>query len=366
MSLLVDVKHHFADFDLDMALEIDRPGVTALFGPSGSGKTTTINAIAGLLRPDSGRIKINGQTVFESASGRFVPGHKRHVGYVFQDARLFPHLSVRGNLDFGARRAKVAPSRAERDRLIELLGIGHLLARRPGDLSAGERQRVALGRTVLSKPRVLLLDEPFSALDPTRKSELLPYFETMRDEAMVPIVHVSHSIDEVTRLADQMVVVNEGAVAAQGSVYDIMSRLDLFPLTGRFEAGALLLGRIVRHHARDHLTEVDVDKNRLWVPLVDAEPGQQVRLRIRARDVMLARSKPSTISANNILRGTVREIRTDEGAYTDVQLTCGGAKLLARVTHRSRRRLKLELGLTVYAVIKSATVDRRTATVEPE
>ncbi|MDX6749657.1 molybdenum ABC transporter ATP-binding protein [Geminicoccaceae bacterium 1502E] len=359
MSLEVALRHDFGPFGLDIAFSVDRPGITALFGPSGSGKSTTISAIAGLLRPAAGRIVVNGRVLLDTERGIVLPPRRRRLGYVFQDARLFPHLSVRSNLLFGWRRAGRPASRAEIDHLVELLGIGALLERRPGMLSGGERQRVALGRALLTAPEAVLLDEPLSALDHARKQEIMPYLERLRDEARMPMLYVSHAIDEVTRLADHMILLDGGRVAAAGAVSDVMARLDLFPLTGRFEAGAVLETVVGRHDAADALSELEFAGGRLVVPLVDAPPGARVRARVRARDVMLALHEPRDISANNILVAEVAGIRLDEGAFADVQLACGTTRLVARVTRRSVERLGLCPGLPIVAIIKAVTVDRR-------
>lgn len=361
MSLQVAFKHSFENFALDVNFAADSSGITALFGPSGSGKSSTVNAISGLLSPREGAIRLDGTALFDSATGTDLPARRRHVGYVFQDARLFPHMSVRRNLEFGARRRGAAPGDAEFRHIVELLGLTHLLPRRPRSLSGGEKQRVALGRAMLARPRLLLLDEPLAAIDPSRKAEILPYFERLRDEVGVPIVYVSHSVDEVGRLADHLVVLNEGRVAAEGPVFDIMSRIDLFPLTGRFEAGAVLEARVARHDREDSLTRVTFDGGELWIPEVAAAEGASVRLRIRARDIMLARGRPEGISANNVLQADIVAIRRDEGPYLDIQLRCGTAQLLARITHRSLKRLGLEVGNRVYAVIKTATVARQSS-----
>lgn len=373
MSVDIAIRHRFGEFDLDIAFAGAVSGVTALFGPSGAGKSATVGAIAGLVRPDAGRIAIDGETVFDAASNLFVPARKRRIGYVFQDGRLFPHLSVGGNLRFGLRRSRRGWARgdgargprttASFDDVVALLGLGALLDRRPVALSGGERQRVALGRALLFGPRLLLLDEPLAALDQGRKAEIIPFLQRLRDEAGIPIVYVSHAIDEIAQLADSVVVLNEGRVAAQGSVFDVTARLDLFPLTGRFEAGSVVAARVVGHDGADGLSELalgaDGQGGRLWVPAVAAPTGGVVRLRIRARDVMLALDEPSGISANNVLRGAVADIRVDEGAYADVQVDVGAAKLIARITRRSVARLDLAPGRQVFAVIKSVTVDRR-------
>jgi len=361
MSLDVRLNHVIDAFALDTAFKVEAPGITALFGPSGSGKSSTINAIAGLLRPRVGRIVINEEVVLDTSAGIFVPARRRRLGYVFQDARLFPHLSVRSNLEFGARRSPDPPSASEIAEMIGLLGIGPLLARKPATLSGGERQRIALGRAMLAKPRLLLLDEPLAALDAARKAEILPYFERLRDEARVPMVYVSHSVDEVARLADHIIVLNEGRIAAQGSVFDVLARLDVAPLTGRFEAGAVIDARIAAQHPAERLTEVSFDEGRLWIPGIDGAIGARVRVRIRARDVMLALSEPQGISANNVVRGVVAGVHEDEGTYQDVLLACGRARLIASITRRSLDRLEIRPGQELFAVIKSVTVDRTAA-----
>ncbi|MGD8310778.1 MAG: molybdenum ABC transporter ATP-binding protein [Chromatiales bacterium] len=359
MTLSARIEHGFGGFRLAMDFAVSRPGLTALFGPSGAGKSTCINAIAGLLRPEAGRIEINGAPVFDSAAGLDLPARKRRVGYVFQDARLFPHLSVRANLDFGARRAPARPSATERAHVIELLGIGHLLERRPASLSGGERQRVALGRALLMKPALLLLDEPLAALDRARKAEILPHLERLRDEARIPIVLVSHALDDVARLADDIVVVNEGRSVAAGPVDEILSRLDLTPLTGQAEPMSVIAADVLHHDPQDELTELGFNGGRLWVARIDADPGAQVRLRIAARDVMLALAPPQGVSANNMIYGHVAEVGLRTGPYCDVRLICGGSVLLARITRRSAERMGLVPGREVVAVIKAVSVNRQ-------
>ncbi len=359
MTLDVRYAHRLGDFSLDIDFSVEARGVTALFGPSGSGKTATVNAIAGLMRPESGRIALAGETLFDAATGLTVPTHKRRLGYVFQDARLFPHKRVLANILFGARRTREKPAQSMIDDIVGMLEIGPLLTRYPANLSGGERQRVAIARALLAGPRMLLLDEPLASLDAPRKNEVLPYLERLGAASDIPIVYVSHSIDEVTRLADRIVVLNKGSVAAQGEVTDIMSRLDLFPLTGRFEAGAVVEAEILQHDEEDHLSEVEFDGGRLWLPRIDAAQGTRVRFRVRARDVVLALAAPEAISTNNILRGTVTEVRHDAGTYVDVQVACGATLLLARITHRSRKRLDIAPGREVFVIVKSINLDRR-------
>ena len=358
MSIEVCFRHGFAGFALDIDFAVERHGVTALFGPSGSGKSTIINVIAGLLKPNEGEVRLNGTTMLDTASGINVAARNRGIGYVFQDARLFPHMSVRANLDFGAKRAAQRLPATEADGIVTMLGLENLLERKPRHLSGGERQRVALGRALLSNPKALLLDEPLAALDSGRKAGILPYLERIRDDARIPILYVSHSIDEVTRLANDIVVLNAGSVAATGPVEDIMSRLDLFPLTGRFEAGAVLVGHIARHLDNEDMSEIAVGENIFTVPRVAEEPGCALRLRVRARDVMLSTKRVSGISANNIIAGKVAGIRADHGPYVDVRLDCAGMALLARITRMSQSRLGITEGAKVWALVKSVSVER--------
>jgi molybdate transport system ATP-binding protein len=358
MILDLALRHRLGAFALDVAFSVERPGITALFGPSGAGKTTIANAIAGLFRPQEGRIAIDGDVLFDSGTGTNLAARKRRIGYVFQDARLFPHLDVRDNLLFGARRRRARGTGHNLDAIVGLLGIDALLDRRPRNLSGGERQRVALGRALLADPRLLLLDEPLSNLDQARRAEIVPYLERLRDEAGIPMLYVSHALDEVARLADNMVVLDAGHVLAAGSVFDLMARLDLFPLTGPFEAGAVIEARIEAHDPADRMSVLSFDGGRLFVPAIDGPAGAAVRVRIPARDIMLALDEPGAISANNLLRGIVTEIRPQGGTQIDVQIACGGTRLIARITRRSLARLDLGPGSAVYAVIKSVTIDR--------
>ena len=358
MSLDIAIRHDLGDFRVNASFRVDEPGIAALFGPSGAGKSTIIAAMAGLITPDSGHVRIDGETLFDSADGTSIAAERRQIGYVFQESRLFPHMDVQRNLTFGARRAGGRSAAIAFDPLVDLLGIRHLLQRRPVNLSGGERQRVALGRAVLAAPRLLLLDEPLAALDQARRQEIMSMLEQLRDVARIPMVYVSHALDEVTRLADHMVVLDHGTVAASDTVYAITSRIDLFPLTGRFEAGSVLPGKIVEHDVKHHLSAVEISGGRLWVPRIDRPEGAQVRIRVRARDVMLATAPPAGISANNIVAGTISAIRRDDGAYLDVRIACGSDHLIARITHRSLARLGLSEGQPVHAVIKSVTVER--------
>jgi molybdate transport system ATP-binding protein len=352
------LNHRLGGFMLDAAFSFGgSPGVTALFGPSGAGKSTILNAIAGLITPDAGRIALNGETLLDTERGRNVKAHARRIGVVFQDARLFPHFDVKTNLLYGWRRSphRAAPGRIES--VIGLLGLEHLLTRRPRTLSGGERSRVALGRALLMNPRALLLDEPLAALDAARKAEIVPYLERLVRETKIPMLYVSHSLDEVAQLADRMVVLDKGRVLAEGSVFDVTARLDL--QTGRaLLPGAVLEATVARHDAAHALTELALGGETLIVPHIAHAPGDSVRIRIDAQDVMLALTRPEGISANNILSATIAAIAED-AAHADVKLDLAEGQLIARITRRSLERLKLIPGMSVFAVVKSVTVGGR-------
>jgi molybdate transport system ATP-binding protein len=354
--LRVAVRHRFGEFHLDAAF--DSPGgLTALFGRSGAGKTSLINAVAGLFRPEEAQIVVGDEVLTDSQRGVFVTTRRRRIGYVFQEGRLFPHLTVRQNLLYGRWFAPKGGSAGDFDHVVDLLGIHGLLGRRPANLSGGEKQRVAIGRALLSRPRLLVMDEPLAALDEARKAEILPYIERLRDDSAVPIIYVSHAIAEVTRLATTMVVLSQGRVAAVGPTAAIMGRLDLFPLTGRAEAGAILATRVAEHDLTFGLTTLRATAGRLRVPHLDLPLGSALRVRIRARDVMIALSPPAGLRALNVLPGVVAEIGAGDGPIVDIRLDCAGEALIARLTRRSVEGLGLVPGRRVYAVIKSIAFD---------
>jgi molybdate transport system ATP-binding protein len=351
MTLSVAVRHAFAGFELDVAFEAP-PGVTVLFGPSGSGKTTVVNAVAGLLRPDRGRIAAGDWVLLDTGAGRFLPPHRRRLGYIFQEGRLFPHMTVRQNLAYGRWFAPRVARVESFDRVVDMLGIGHLLARRPGALSGGEKQRVAIGRALLAAPRLILADEPLAALDEARKAEILPYFERLRDEVSVPILYVSHSSAEVARLATTVIALRQGRVAAVGPPSQVLGDVAAVGVRG---AASVLTARVVAHHA-DGLSELATAAGPLWLPTVAAVPGATIRVRIAAREVILARERPAGLSALNILPGTITEIRAGHGPGALVTLAVGEDRLTARITARSVRVLGLAPGETCHAVLKSVAV----------
>lgn len=354
MSLEIDIRHRLGNFKLEAAFT-SPGGLTALFGRSGAGKTTIVNAVAGLMRPMAGRIVIDGRTLFDSETGAWTPAHKRNVGYVFQDSRLFPHMTVRQNLLYGrwgrSRRAETPSLQS----VAEMLDIGPLLRRRPGGLSGGERQRVAIGRALLACPTLLLMDEPLASLDDARKAEIMPYLERLRDDAGIPILYVSHSVAEIARLAATVVVLEEGRVKADGPADAILADPEAATAFGHREAGAVLTAEVVRHHA-DGLSELKIDAGPIFLPRTPAQPGARLRVRIHANDVIIARTRPEGLSALNIAPATVVSIRTGAGPGAIVQLAAGRDRFLARITQRSVEALCLAPGEACFAVLKSVAV----------
>ncbi|AGS23898.1 molybdenum ABC transporter ATP-binding protein [Rhizobium etli] len=354
MTLIVEAKQRLGAFSLDAAFTSEG-GVTALFGRSGSGKTSLIRIIAGLARPDGGRVVLDGERLTETTAGIFVPKHRRRFGYVFQEARLFPHLSVRANLSYGRWFAPKAGRSESFDHVIDLLGIETLLERSPAKLSGGEKQRVAIGRALLSSPRLLLMDEPLAALDEARKAEILPYLERLRDETEIPIVYVSHSIAEVARLANQVVVLRDGKVQETGPAVDILSRPSA--AADRKKAGALLEGTVKSFDARHRLSTVTLKSSQLHIPSAVLTPGRPVRIRIPSRDVMLATARPEGLSALNILEGRIEAISPGEDGTVEIRIDCAGDAILSRITALSCERLDLRPGKTVFAIIKTVALE---------
>jgi len=356
MTIVVDVTRRAGDFAL--AVDFASEGrVTALFGRSGAGKTTLVNLIAGLARPDSGRIVVDGETLVDTARGIAIPAHRRRIGYVFQEGRLFPHMSVRANLLYGRRFTPRAGRWGSLEAIVDLLGVGHLLSRRPSALSGGEKQRVALGRALLASPRLLLLDEPLAALDEARKADLLPYIERLRDEMRLPIVYVSHAIEEVARIADTMVVLAHGRAVAAGPVDDILARSDLRPFTGQAEASTVLTAVVAASDNPD-VTVLDHPAGRLSIPGQRFAPGSTARLRIRARDVAIAVGDPGRLSIRNRLAAIVTAVTAVEAPMVEVSLDAAGTVLIASITEDAAAALGLVPGLAVTALVKTAAFDR--------
>lgn len=357
--LEVDIEGRAGGFRLNARFAVDSAGITALFGRSGAGKTTLIDMIAGLRRPVRGRIVVNDGALFDSARKVDVPPHKRRVGYVFQDARLFPHLSVRANLVYGAKPAQAGNGLIDVDRIIDLLGLGGLLSRRPSGLSGGERQRVALGRALLSNPQLLLMDEPLAALDMARREEILPFIENLHREVKIPIVYVSHALEEILRIADSMVLLADGQVTGVGPVEDIASRHALPGWTGHAEPDTVISAVVDRHDPDFDLTYLVFGGHRFIVPRVDVPIGARLRVRVLARDVSLALTAPTDVSILNTFSGTIEAITSSDRGTALVALTLdGGQPLMARVTHRACHDLGLAVGGTVHALVKGVAVGR--------
>lgn len=344
-------------FLLDVDLALPASGVTALFGPSGSGKTTLLRCVAGLEQAPQARVVVAGETWQDTERGVFLPTWQRPLGYVFQEASLFDHLDVRANLAFGRKRLRnAAPETFDFDALVALLGIGHLLARKPHQLSGGERQRVAIARALATQPRILLLDEPLAALDFARRQEILPWLERLGEELSIPMLYVTHSGDEVARLADHLVLLDEGQVRAAGPLAETLARVDLPAVPGE-EAGALLHATISERDARWQLAQVRFEGGALWIADAGLEIGHAVRVRVLARDVSLALAPPDRSSIQNVLACTVRAIAPGaHGSQALVQLACGDTLLLARITARAVDALALSEGSPVWAQVKSAAL----------
>ncbi len=341
------------EFTLDVDLSLPASGVTALFGPSGCGKTTLLRAIAGLERHDDGYLQI-GETTWQDAD-LFVPPHRRALGYVFQEASLFEHLTVRSNLDYAANRVPAAERRVPVDRAVELLGIGTLLDRRPAHLSGGERQRVAIARALAASPRLLLMDEPLASLDRQRKGEILPYLESLHRELDMPLLYVSHSHDEVARLADHLVLLECGRAEGSGPIDEMLTRLDLSLAHGP-DAEALIEATVSEHDEEFDLTYLDSGVGRFSVARRALPVGSRVRVRVAARDVSLTLSPQSDTSILNIFPATVEEVAAEAEGQATVRLKVGGIPMLARVTRKSAAALGLESGKKVFAQAKSVAL----------
>lgn len=343
------------DFTLDVDLTLPGRGVSALFGHSGSGKTTCLRAMAGLVRAPGGLFTFDGEVLQDEGKGIFVPPHKRALGYVFQEASLFPHLSVQRNLEFGQKRVPTVEQRFGLPAVADLLGISSLLERMPASLSGGERQRTAIARALLASPRLLLMDEPLAALDLKRKLEILPYLERLHDELAIPIIYVSHAPDEVARLADHLVLLDGGRVVASGPITETLARADLPPAFAD-DAGVVLQTTLSWHEA-DNLSQLDFPGGCLHVGRCTQAPGSRLRCRIHARDVSLALERPRASSVLNILPATVTTVApTDTPGHVLVQMQVGPTPFLARITERSCRELAIEPGLPVWAQIKAVAL----------
>lgn len=344
------------EFRLEVDLALPARGITVLFGPSGSGKTTLLRCVAGLERAASAMVRIGGQDWQDESRSLFLAPWRRPLGYVFQEASLFDHLSVQGNLDYGRKRAGAGAADIPLDGVIALLGIGHLLARRTHELSGGERQRVAIARALATQPRLLLLDEPLASLDHARRQEILPWLERLRDGLQIPMLYVTHSAAEVARLADTLVVLDQGRVAASGPTAEVLARIDT-PVVLGDDAGSLLGGSVRERDARWQLARVEFEGGSLWLRDSGLPVGQRVRLRVLARDVSIATQPPQATSIQNVLPCSVESIAADSHpSQVLVRLACGPSLLLARVTARAADALALAPGVQAWAQVKSVAL----------
>ena len=357
--LSVNITQAFGSFRLETQFEVEEGSITAIFGKSGAGKTSTINAIAGLTRPDVGVIQIGNTTLFDQNLRINLPIYKRQIGYVFQDDRLFPHMTVRNNLIYGTPKNRDVANSLNLTDITGLLELAPLLERRPRTLSGGEKQRVAIGRALLSNPKLLLMDEPLASIDVQHRFEILPFIQRVREKTGITIIYVTHALEEVIFIADQIILLSEGRVTAQGTVEEIMSRLDLHPMTSRFDAGAVISAIYSGYDREFDLGELSFDGGTLRIAGLNAEIGIHLRAHIRARDVSLMLDNPKDTSVLNVFKGELIEIRHEDGPQLDLLINIG-TPLIARITRKSLNDLNLDIGSKVYAMIKAVAIDRKT------
>jgi molybdate transport system ATP-binding protein len=357
MSLLsVKVTKQRGDFKLQLQFSNPQPGVIALFGRSGCGKSTAVNLLAGLLKPDSGRIQMGDTVLFDDQRHIDVPPEQRQIGYVFQNPRLFPHYSVNGNLHYGRTRSRSTANHFQFDRIVSLLGLENLLNRQPRQLSGGEQQRVAFGRALLSQPRLLLLDEPLSSLDQARRDEILPYLESIRDQLGITMIYVSHQFEEVLRLASQVVLLDQGQVLAAGSLPEISLQPALRQIIGADAMGTVIEASVSNIDTQNGLAQLSVGHGQLSVENQNLQMGQQVRVQLLARDLILALHAPQGLSVRNKLPGVVNSIRADDAHASVVSVDVGGVTLLARITNSAVQDLNLHVGLNLWVLVKAVTL----------
>lgn len=364
MTLNINIEHQQGAFRLEASFE-SSGRLTALFGPSGSGKTTLINLMGGLIKPQQGKIEVGDRVLLDTKKRILLPPHKRRIGYVFQDARLFPHLTVSQNLRYGRFFTPVKERYSDFDSVVDLLGISHLLDRKPRLLSGGEKQRVAIGRALIASPRLILMDEPLAALDEGRKAEIMPYIERLRDETKIPIVYVSHSISEVARLATDVVALSAGKIVAFGPAHDVLALSNMKTIHDASETSSLIELELLHLDDGYGLSQFRSDNTDWYLPKTSAPIGQRVRVRIRARDVLLARTRPTDISALNILPVQVLSIEPDTAGQALIGLRHGSQKILSRITQRSVATLDLEVGSELFAIVKTVTFSEENTATAP-
>ena len=359
-ALTTNLSLSLQGFSLQVSDSLKLDGITALFGPSGAGKTTLLRIIAGLEDSSVGHLALGDEVWQDSERGIFIPPYERRIGYVFQDGRLFSHLSVEKNLIFSRKRAREQSKSAhlvEMGEVIESLELQSLLPRIPDSLSGGERQRVAMGRALLNSPQVLLLDEPLSALDLRRKAEIIPYIERLAADFRIPVLYVTHNVEEVARLARTMVLLADGRIAAMGETAEVLERVELWSLTGRLEAGAVLQAKVGM--TKSGMTSLNVEGESLRIPAIDAPPETLVRLRVQAKEVALSTQRPQHLSIRNVLSTTILRIDVDETVFAEILLDVGGQHLRSRVTREAVEELELEEGQRIFALIKSVSFEGR-------
>lgn len=361
--LSVQLTKQRGDFRLELNFTAGESGIVALFGRSGCGKSTAVNLLAGLLQPDAGLIKLGDEVLVDTARRINVPSEQRRIGYVFQDARLFPHYTVDGNLRYGEQRARHHMGKqgnTQFDAVVELLGLPALLQRRPYQLSGGEKQRVALGRALLAQPRLLLLDEPLASLDLARREEVLPYLERARDQLKIPMVYVSHQFEEVLRLATHVVLMQQGHVIAQGDLPSISLRTELRELIGAEALGAVVEGAVQHLDQHNGLAQIAIGNGHLnvdaHVGVRALQLGQRVRLQLLARDLILALAPPQGLSVRNMLQGRIVNLSTDDRHATLVTIDVGGVNLVARITNQATAELQLRRDLAIWVLVKAITL----------
>ena len=358
-KLKINILKRLGDFSLELDQELELSGITALFGPSGAGKSTLLKLIAGFEPAEAGQIHLGEQTLFNATTKINISPHKRPIGYMFQDGRLFPHFTVKQNLEFAAKRASRPMGL---DRVMSAFDIKPLLGHMPQTLSGGEARRVALARTVLTAPDLLLLDEPLTGLDRARKRDILPFIESLSREFSIPCLYVTHDIEEVTRLADYVMLISGGRVSGYGPIADILSHIDTTPLADDYDVSSLLTGRLITYDKALKMSEIDIAGTKFFVPLIlRPNPGDEIRLRIRANDIAIALTPPKGVSIRNIIGATISQITEGENSpYTMVTLQLlGGDVLRAHITRAALQELSLETGQNVHALIKSVSFDGR-------
>ncbi len=348
-------KLDYQAFHLDVDLSLPNSGITVLFGESGSGKTTFLRCIAGLERAPQAYLEVNQQVWQDSTSGLFLPTYRRALGYVFQDAQLFPHLTVADNLAFGLKRIKNNVGTTDLKTVVELLGIGSLLKRLPERLSGGERQRVAIARALVLNPDILLMDEPLASLDAKRKQEIMPFLKRLHQELTIPMLYVTHDQQEVAQLADTLIILSNGEVQAFGAIEEMQNRVDI-SLAQERDAATVWQATIAEHESNYHLTRVDFLGGSISLPTIAANIGTPLRIQIYARDVSITLEPSMASSILNVLAATITDITDDNQGRSSISLQIGNQTLLAHITHKSAVLLKLQLGMKVYAQIKGISI----------